>query len=183
MALDLHAQQRGQRRGGTSRLLLRAAALCLALAPSCARVRPAERAALWHLYELTNGANWTSAENWSPMDPDEPAAGDPCRKTRSAVPYRVSDAATSALVPGLHYEPTPWYGVGCIDPCDDYLDGPNCTAGRVVSIRLRDNNLEGELTSWVGVGELRNLSYVDLSYNSINGSLPTEIGRVRRTAR
>ena len=71
-----------------------------------------------------------------------------------------------------------WYGVGCIDPCDLYRDGPSCAFGRVTALTLRDNNLTGSITNWTEVGELNNLSWADLSVNAISGSLPAEIGQV-----
>ena len=53
--------------------------------------------ALIELFKLTNGPGWTNNDGW---DPD--GGADPCdNKNR-------------------------WYGVGCIDPCDIYRDGPDC---------------------------------------------------------
>ena len=92
------------------------------------RVRPSEREALWALYEATDGPNWLQNENWD-------LSKDPCRKHAAPVPHRTFKA--EPFVPGAIFEPTPWYGVGCADPCDDYLDGEDCTAGRIISLRLR----------------------------------------------
>jgi len=72
-----------------------------------------------------------------------------------------------------------WHGVGCIDPCDIYRDGPSCAFGRITALTLRDNNLTGSITNWTGIGDLHNLSWIDLSMNAISGSLPAEIGEVR----
>ena len=144
------------------------------LAPSVARVRPSELQALWHLYENGGGANWRDNEHWD-------LSKDPCRMLRARVPYRGAAAEDWSAVP-MHsntwYEATPWYGVGCIDPCDDYLDGDMCTAGRIVSLRLRANNLVGDASGWIGIGSLRNFTHLDLSYNSLAGSLPTHIGQI-----
>ena len=44
-----------------------------------------------------------------------------------------------------------WYGVGCEDPCDLYLDGEECYYGRIVSINLANNNLTGRLSDWTAI--------------------------------
>ena len=154
-----------------------------------ARMRTVEKAALWQLYEQTDGANWTRNENWD-------LATDPCRLFRARRPYVVEAPVVTRqvltdvwyeptegrgrMVPTMideMYEPTPWYGVSCSDPCDDYLDGDACYHGRATALRLRQNGLSGKL-NWTGVGEMANLTYVDLAYNSIGGALPTELGRL-----
>jgi len=72
-----------------------------------------------------------------------------------------------------------WVGVGCVDPCDRWRDGPDCYAGRVTAIHLEENNMTGNLANWTGVGELTNLTYLDLSLNyQISGTLPTELGQL-----
>ena len=68
-----------------------------------------------------------------------------------------------------------WYGVGCEDPCDLYLDGEECYYGRIVSINLANNNLTGRLSDWTAIGALHNLSYLDLSYNHLHGEIPSAI--------
>lgn len=146
----------------------RASWLWLAL-PAAARVRPSEHAALMSLYEATSGATWANNEHWD-------RTKDPCRLNGGPVPHR--GFATQPFRTDVRYEPTPWFGVGCIDPCDDYLDGPDCTAGRILSLRLRDNGLSGSLNGWVGIGEMRNITHIDLSYNALSGSIPTEIGQI-----
>ena len=138
-------------------------------APSLARVRPSELAALMYLYEHTDGANWKNSTNWD-------VTKDPCRAFSARVPYRYSDASTELFQGEI--KATPWYGVGCVDPCDDYLDGPGCTVGRITSLRLSGNNLAGDISGWAGLGEMRNLSYLDLGYNSLVGSIPSQIGRI-----
>lgn len=95
---------------------------------ACGRVRPAERDALWALYQATGGADWTNKENWN-------LTSDPCRKHAAPVPHRTF--APEPFDETATFAATPWFGVGCIDPCDDNLDGENCTAGRVVSLKLR----------------------------------------------
>ena len=71
-----------------------------------------------------------------------------------------------------------WVGVGCLDPCDTWRDGPECTAGRVTAVYLGDNNLTGGLGNWSGPAVLTNLSLLDLSFNRVSGTLPTQLGQV-----
>jgi len=113
-------------------------------------VRAADKEALISLFKLLGGPYWTKNDGW---DPD--GGSDPC------------DVATR------------WHGVGCIDPCDIYRDGASCAFGRITALTLRDNNLTGSITNWTEVGELKNLSWIDLSVNAISGSLPAEIGQVQ----
>jgi Leucine-rich repeat (LRR) protein len=156
-----------------------AAAIALLVAPAAGRVRPSELNALMYLYNQTGGQNWLKRDHWS-------AHTDPCRKLAAPVPYRGTAAGEWSAIPmrpGRRYEPTPWHGVGCIDPCDDYLDGDGCTAGRIVSLHLRSNGLGppppgSPPFDWSGLGEMRNLTLLDLSYNSLSGSIPTEIGLI-----
>ena len=92
-----------------------------------ARMRTAEVNALWQLYEQSNGWNWTENTNWDP-------AKDPCRFFRVKKPHLDEQEVWWG---GEWYEPTPWYGVTCMDPCDDYLDGDACFSGRATALRLR----------------------------------------------
>ena len=136
------------------------------------RMRTAETAALWQLYEQTNGENWTKNENWD-------LANDPCRLFRARKPHVGDryDVASEVMAGDVWYEPTPWYGVSCSDPCDDYLDGDACYHGRATALRLRQNGLVGDL-DWTRMGEMANLTVVDLAYNLIGGALPTELGQL-----
>ena len=68
-----------------------------------------------------------------------------------------------------------WVGVGCLDPCDTWRDGPDCTAGRVTAIYLSENRLSGGLGNWSSSGVLTNLSFFDLSFNNLSGTLPTHM--------
>ena len=175
--------------------------LFLLAVPACARVRPSEAGALWALYEAGGGAQWTNNEHWN-------VHSDPCRKFEAPVPNRFNDMRSELFSvwhvlptqpapcpaapplkycrvdsrwcagPGARFPATPWFGVGCMDPCDDYLDGEGCTAGRVSSLRLGDNNLNGTLTAWQTVGEMANISFFDLSYNRLSGTLPSQLGRL-----
>ena len=98
-----------------------------------ARMRMPEVRALWQLYEQTNGANWSKNENWNPSN-------DPCRLYPQRKPF---EAGTESPEPmrDEYWEPTPWDGVGCFDPCDDYLDGPECYSGRATALRLGYNQI------------------------------------------
>ena len=115
------------------------------------RMRTEETAALWQLYEQTNGVNWTNNENWD-------LANDPCRLFRVRRPHVGDryDVASEVMSGDEWYEPTPWYGVSCSDPCDDYLDGDACYHGRATALRLRQNGLSGNL-NWTRMGEMANL--------------------------
>lgn len=95
---------------------------CLAAVSRCG-VREADRSALIQLYTTLGGSNWLHNSGW---DPD--GVSDPCDP----------DAR--------------WYGVGCIDPCDYYRDGPGCNFGRITALNLRENNLTGSITGWTLVG-------------------------------
>lgn len=125
--------------------------LLLAALPVLVRskVRRADKAALIHFYKLLGGPYWTKNDGW-----DVDGGGDPC------------DSYSS------------WYGVRCDDPCNEMWDGPDCKFGRITVISLFDNNLTGSMTNWTGIGDLHNLSLLDLSLNSISGSIPAEIGNV-----
>ena len=120
----------------------------LAARATCA-VRRAAVQSLIEFYKQLGGPYWTNNDGW---DPD--GGADPCDpKAR-------------------------WYGVGCIDPCDIYRDGPSCAFGRITALTLRDNNISGPITNWTLVGELNNLTWIDLSVNDIHGSMPAEFGRI-----
>ena len=99
-----------------TRLATLAALGCLA----AARLRTPEVEALWWLYTHTGGEFWNNNEGWDP-------SSDPCRA--HAAPYRVFDVRPEPYEAEA-VNATPWWGVGCFDPCDDYLDGLNCRAGR-----------------------------------------------------
>ena len=129
----------------------RALLLCLCSLPlGQAPVRKADKEALIQLYTLLGGEYWTQNSGW---DPD--GATDPCDMD------------------------TRWFSVGCIDPCDYYRDGPDCAFGRITALTLNDNNLTGSITNWTGIGDLHNLTYLDMSRNRISGSLPAEIGNIQ----
>ena len=143
------------------------AVLALLPGPGSGHTRAADRMALIKLYEALGGDNWTNNANWNVTNGtvEENKENDPCNPQRR------------------------WFGVGCIDPCEKYLDdivgsgpetdhltairgsGTGCFAGRVTSLNLRRNNLEGDL-SIPELGDLTNLTYLDLSWNQIHGSIP-----------
>jgi len=147
--------------------------LSLATRRASANCRGLDRMALIRLYEAFDGANWANNRNWniSTGTKEQNKANDPCDHSKR------------------------WYGVGFVDPCEKYLDdiigdgpqtefltrvrgsGPGCFAGRITSLVLRRNNLRGNLTV-PELGELRNLTYLDLSWNGLEGAIPTQIGRL-----
>ena len=71
-----------------------------------------------------------------------------------------------------------WVGVGAIDPCDRWRDGPDCAFGRITAVYLGNNGLSGNITGWSGLGELHNLTMLDLSWNNLTGALPTQLGQL-----
>ena len=135
------------------------------------RLRPAEKNALWWLYEATSGASWADNTHWD-------LTKDPCRKFKAPVPYRFDYPQSMPFQPGAQFEATPWIGVGCVDPCDDYLDGEDCAVGRVTSLKLRQNGLSGNLGDWQAVGTMANLTFLELSDNLLVGTLPSQLGRI-----
>ena len=52
--------------------------------------------------------------------------------------------------------------------------GQGCFAGRISSLNLHRNNLVGNFTI-AELGDLANLTYIDLSWNNISGAIPTEV--------
>lgn len=150
-------------------LLLALAALPLA----SAHCRGLDRAALIKLYEMTGGAHWRNNQNWNVTSGTalENKNNDPCDLKKR------------------------WYGVGFTDPCEPLLDdiigqgpdadyltelrgaGMGCFAGRVTSLALPRNNMTGNF-SIPELGDLANLTYLDLSWNSLGGAIPTEMGRI-----
>jgi len=149
-------------------------AAMLLLHGCAARMRPAERSALMDLYDTTGGPSWADRTYWT----RDGTVSEPCRAHAARIPYRIPDGASTAFVPNGYFPSTPWCGVGCTDPCDDYLDGEACTAGRVTGLHMPSNGLVGTIENWNGVGELANVTHLDLSYNSLGGALPTELGRI-----
>jgi hypothetical protein len=129
-----------------------------------AHVRRADLTALLDLYRILGGEQWKQRGGW-----DITGVADPCT--------------------------THWHGVGCDDPCDAVLDATvlprgvtlldatrtPCRKGRITSIRLRDNWLHGNISSWHSVAELHQLSHLDLSLNGQNltGSLPSQLSTLR----
>lgn len=63
-----------------------------------------------------------------------------------------------------------WYGVGIPFHSD---------TGRVTGLTLSNNNLIGDLSSTL-IGTLSSLESLDLSYNQINGSIPTSLGSLSK---
>ena len=69
-------------------------------APAVGRIRTPDLDALLELFKFMGGMHWDRNEGWDPE-----GQTDPCNFDEH------------------------WFGVGCIDPCDIYRDGPDCKAG------------------------------------------------------
>ena len=123
-----------------------------------------DKDALIALYEATNGQDWT-------LHADAP-----------------TDDET--LLPGGNYQwdlesdPCPlnhteaWHGVGCIDPCYYPIDGDDCRFGRIAGLQLGWNNLVGTIPTDV-FDSLINLTIIDFAHNSLSGTIPTQVGKLR----
>ena len=136
--------------------------------------RGLDRHALIRLYESLGGEGWVNNRNWNTTTGTsaENKNNDPCDMNKR------------------------WFGVGFMDPCEPYFDdiigsgpdaeyltnirgaGQGCFAGRITSLSLPRNNLAGNL-SVPELGDLANLTYLDFSWNSINGSIPPEVSAPR----
>ena len=123
-----------------------------------------DKEALVELYEQTNGASWVLHED-APTDDSTMLPGgnyqwdlnsDPC-------PLNFTDA---------------WHGVGCVDPCYYPIDGDDCQFGRITGLELGFNNLVGTIPPIV-FDNLVNLTIVDVSHNSLSGTIPTQVGKLR----
>ena len=130
--------------------LHRLAFVVLLFAPAVGRIRTPDLDALLELFKFMGGMHWDRNEGWDPE-----GQTDPCNFDEH------------------------WFGVGCIDPCDIYRDGPTCKAGRVTALTLRKNNLTGSITNWTSVKHLANLTWLDMSMNRISGTLPAEFGYIQ----
>ena len=102
------------------------------------------------LYEATGGANWSDAGGWRVYAP----AGDPC-------------------ITRTHFS-----GIGCYDPCDDAIEGPDCRLGRISRLDRSWNSVGGTLPTQLGL--LDQLDWLDLSENQISGTLPSQLGKLDR---
>ena len=151
-------------------------ALAALLAVGEGLLRPSQKQALVDLYESTNGANWALYTDHPLWNTTEGLVGgnlgwdvngdlDPCSENRTHIKAYHGDARA-------------WYGVSCEDPCDVNLDGPDCAQGQVVALELGWNGLSGMLLDTV-VDRLTKLSILDLSHNSVSGTIPTEVGKLR----
>jgi hypothetical protein len=76
-----------------------------------------------------------------------------------------------------------WVGVGVTDRCNRWRDGEDCYMGRITALYLESNNLNGSLSQWTQLREMRNLTVLELSYNSLYGTMPTQIGRLSNIGR
>ena len=150
-------------------------ALAALLAAAEGLLRPIQKQALIDLYESMNGASWA-------LWPDHPLWN---RTAPELHPFLggnygwdvESPWSDPCLLNGSVFGKS-WYGVGCQDPCDPALDGPLCAHGQVVSLELGWNNVSGVFPHSM-MNILKKLSLLDLSHNSLSGTIPTEVGKLR----
>ena len=141
-----------------------AGVVCLImLVPAIGLAKLDDIEALRELYESAGGAGWKLADN---------APGD------------------GMMLPGgnngwdLNSDPCPmnftngWYGVACVDPCYTPIDGEDCRFGRITGIQMPFNTMLGSIPNNV-FSKLNNLTIFDVSHNSLSGTLPTEVGKLR----
>ena len=145
--------------------------------PFPSRVYTPDLKALRQLYELLDGEQWTNNRGWivQPCGDDTTYCNDwelaKCEADSThCLPWHLDPCNDEAIS---------WYGVACVDPCNEVWDGGSCKAGRITQVSLGDNNLRGSLSAWAQVGRLTNVTFLDLSRNSISGTLPSEIGEIK----
>ncbi|KAF7031313.1 hypothetical protein CFC21_042656 [Triticum aestivum] len=84
-------------------------------------------------------------------------------------------AALQALMKNWRNQPQSWTGS---DPCKPW-DGISCSSGRVTEMRLSSMNVAGTLSN--AIDQLSALTYLDLSNNpSLGGSLTPNIGNLKQ---
>lgn len=170
------AASRGRRReasSGGTRLPMRrrsglrgrlvASALCVCLPAAAGWAKVSDKEALVSLYESTGGANWVMSDD-APYDEMLLPGGnhnwnleeDPC-----------DDRLNMS-----------WHGVSCVDPCYYPIDGYDCAFGRITSLQLQFNNLEGTIPESL-FDKLINLTVIDMSHNALSGTIPTTVGKLR----
>ena len=145
-----------------------------------APLRVAELEMLKAFYNVTNGAEWTNNENW------DLEALNQCGQVDNSIgegwPYIAPEVPLSGSPACIYKDPcdfrTKWYGVGCTDPCFAPTDGDNCAFGRITYLNLADNNLQGTIPENF-FAELINITELDLSFNALSGSIPTQTGLLR----
>lgn len=64
------------------------------------------------------------------------------------------------------------------DPCEEQWFGLICSNGKLVEVRLGNNNLSGEIPP--AIGELTDLTLLALGENPLRGTIPDEIGNLTK---
>ena len=136
---------------------------CACIPTTIAWVKAVEKEALIELYNATNGASWARSQDAPYDEMMLPGGnkgwdfdGDPCPKS-----YNDS-----------------WHGVSCVDPCYYPIDGDDCRFGRITGLNLQFNGLEGTIPDSL-FDKLINLTLIDMSHNSLSGTIPTTVGKLR----
>ena len=137
--------------------------LCGQLPAIDSYAKVSDKAALLELYAQTGGETWALAEA-APNDGMAQPGGN----------YQW-DASTDPCPTNITMG---WHGVACVDPCYYPIDGDDCAFGRITGLQLQFNGLTGTIPAGL-FDSLINLTIVDLSHNSLSGTLPTQIGKLR----
>ena len=103
------------------------------------RVYTPDLKALRQLYELLDGEQWTNNRGWivHPCGEDTTYCNDwelaKCEADSThCLPWHLDPCNDEAIS---------WYGVACVDPCNEVWDGGSCKAGRITQVSLGDNNV------------------------------------------
>ena len=131
---------------------------CDAAAEPAPTARPAtpatdERAALVALYEATDGANWTSNDNWLSDRPIGEWYGVTTDRNGRVTELLLGDNRLSGEIPAE---------LGSLV--------------NLVVLELSGNRLSGEIPG--ELGSLANLQYLSLNYNRLSGEIPAELGNL-----
>ena len=131
---------------------------CDAAAEPAPTARPAtpatdDRAALVALYEATDGANWTSNDNWLSNRPIGEWYGVTTDRNGRVTELLLGDNRLSGEIPAE---------LGSLV--------------NLVVLELSGNRLNGEIPG--ELGSLANLQYLSLNYNRLSGEIPAELGNL-----
>jgi len=144
------------------------ALLRIALLSACAHLvaglaKLTDKEALVSLYESTAGGSWTLSADAPYDEMLLPGGNTGWDLTNDPCPVAYNES---------------WHGVACVDPCYTPIDGEDCRFGRIMGLQLQFNNLQGTIPESL-FDKLINLTTIDMSHNSLSGTIPTTVGKLR----